>query len=442
VGSGDTNLRSGKRLRKERTPIGPIRAISSTLAKIVKNPDRPASFDLLFWSILALIYAFHVFAPQIPVREIGLAPMTVVCAVLVAVWLALPWRPSATRLRKLLSPTFILAATAMLFASDLIWALGLYPIAFANGVFLFGFRRGAFYSSATLFALFVTSLFRSTSSTAGQSPETVVQRWALIALLTVVCVGLSAAVMEARRSRGRAEDLLGDLESAHAELRRYAERVRELTLSEERTRIAREIHDSVGHHLTAVKLQTEAALKTAEKRPDMAREQMERARDLAARAFEEVHRSVRALKPLSTGERSGVGALRALVRSFEGTGLDVSFRVEGEERELAEEAELTLYRALRESLTNAARHSGARLVHASLVYENEVVKLAVADDGRGATKEATMGGFGLSALKDEVEALGGAFAAENAPGGGFAVKVELPSSKPSGQLLRAPREPS
>jgi signal transduction histidine kinase len=148
-------------------------------------------------------------------------------------------------------------------------------------------------------------------------------------------------------------------------------------------------------------------VKTAEKRPDVAREQMERARDLAARAFEEVHRSVRALKPPPTGERSGVGALRALVRSFEGTGLDVSFRVEGKERELAEEAELALYRALREGLTNAARHSGARQVHASLVYADEGVKLVVADDGRGATEEATMGGSGLSALKESVEALGG-----------------------------------
>ena len=282
----------------------------------------------------------------------------------------------------------------------------MYPIAFANGVFLFGFRRGAFYSAATLFALFVISLFRSTSSTAGPSLETVVQRWALIALLTVVCVGLSAAVMEARRSRGRAEDLLGDLESAHAELRRYAERVRELTLSEERTRIAREIHDSVGHHLTAVKLQTEAALKTAEKRPDMAREQMERVRDLAAGAFEEVHRSVRALKPLSTGERSGVGALRALVRSFEGTGLYVSFRVKGEERELAEEAELALYRALRESLTNAARHSDARLVHASLVYENEVVKLAVADDGEAPPRRRLLAGSGSPRSRTKSRRLG------------------------------------
>jgi signal transduction histidine kinase len=444
VETGDTNPGQGRPLRRtlrgRQTLLASATALPGAFARVMRNPDRPSIFDLLFWSILVLTYAFHVFAPHIPVRGTGLAQMTVVCAVLVAVWLVLPWHPSASRRRKLLALAFLGAATVMLFASDLIWALGLYPIAFANGVFLFGLRRGVAYAAATLFALFVTTFIRSVSSSVGSSPETVIERWALIALLTVVCLGLSGAVMEARRNRERAESLFGDLEAAHAELKRYAERVRELTLSEERTRIAQEIHDSVGHHLTAVKLQAEAAVKTAEKRPDAAREQMERARDLAARAFEEVHRSVRALKPPPTGERSGVGALRALVRSFDGTGLDIRFRVEGKEQELAEEAELALYRALQEGLTNAARHSDARQVDASLAYGNEGVKLAVADDGRGATEEATMGGFGLSALKNRVEALGGVFAAENAPGGGFAVKVELPSGEPSGKPLRAPRE--
>lgn len=433
MGVDETN--QSKPLRRKRS----LYEFFGAFAGVFHDPDRPVIFDVLFWSILALIYAFRVFDPlNLDLTGSGLATMTMVCAVLVAVWLVLPWRPSASRRRKLAAPAFLVAATAMLFASDLVWAAGLYPIAFANAVFLFGRPRGAAYSAATLFALFGTAFARSVSDTAGSSPETVVQRFAFIALLTVVCLGLSAAVMEARRSRKRAEDLLGNLESAHTELRRYAGRVRELTLSEERNRIAREMHDSVGHHLTAVKLQAEAAVKTAEKRPEKAREQMELARDLASEAFEEVRRSVRALKPPPLGERSGTGALRALVRSFEGTGFDVRFRVEGEERELPEEAELVLYRALQEGLTNAARHSGARRVQASLVYADKSVKLAVTDDGRGVPSEAgaTGSGFGLPALEERVEAVEGSFTAGNAPGGGFAVEVELPLGKP----LRAPRE--
>jgi signal transduction histidine kinase len=256
VDAGHTNQRPGKPLRRRRALSAFVRAF----AGILRDPDRPAIFDLLFWSILALIYAFRVFGLLDLDPRFGLAPMTVVCAVLVAVWLVLPWHPSAPRRRKLAAPAFLLAATAMLFASDLIWALGLYPIAFANAVFLFGLRRGAAYTTATLLALFVTAFVRSASNPPGPSPETIVQRWALITLLTVVCLGLSAAVMEARRSRERTQDLLEDLESAHVGLRRYAERVRELTLSEERARIAREMHDSVGHYLPAVRLQAEAAV--------------------------------------------------------------------------------------------------------------------------------------------------------------------------------------
>ena len=429
--AGGTNRHQGGSPRGEGATPGVARAVARTIVETFRNPDRPAVFDVLFWSILALIYAFRVFAPEIPIREIGLLPMTIVCTVLVVVWVALPWRPSASRRRKLLAPAFLLAATAILFASDLIWALGLYPIAFANAVFLFGLGRGAAYAAVALVTLFVTALFRSTSATVGSSPETVVERWALVTLLTVVCLGLSAAVMEARRSREQAEELLADLEAAHAELRRYAGRVRELTLSDERARMAREIHDSVGHHLTAVKLQAEAAVKTAEKRPERALEQMERARDLAADAYEEVRRSVKALGPLSLGERSGAGAMRALVRSFEGTGFEVHFRVEGDEKMLPEKSELLLYRALQEGLTNAARHSGARRIDASLSYCDTGVKLVVADDGHGMTMEDETigGGSGLLALEERVEAQDGTFAAGNVTGGGFALEVELPSGE-------------
>ncbi|HEX2729200.1 MAG TPA: sensor histidine kinase [Rubrobacteraceae bacterium] len=426
----DANPTSSKPLQKERSLFA-----SATL---LKNPDRPAIFDLLFWSILAMIYAFRVFAPQIQVRGIGLAPMTAVCAALVAVWLVLPWSPYATSFRKCAAPAFLLATTAMLFASDLIWALGLYPIAFANAVFLFGLWRGVAYSAAALFALFVPAFIRSVSGTAGSSPETVIQRWAVIILLSVVCMGLSATVIEARRSRERAKDLYADLESAYAELGHYAERVRELTLSEERARMSREIHDSVGHHLTAVKLQAEAAVKMAEKRPQEARAQMERARDLAAQAYEEVRRSVRALGPPPLGERSGAGAMRALVRSFEGTGFEISFRLEGDERVLPEEADLVLYRALQEGLTNAVRHSNARRINASLSYGGEAVKLAVTDDGQGASGKAgaMREGFGLHALEERVGALGGVFAAGNTQVGGFAIEVELPVEEPFGGTCR------
>ena len=81
-----------------------------------------------------------------------------------------------------------------------------------------------------------------------------------------------------------------------------------------------------------------------------------------------VRRWVRALKPLALEERAGPEALAALAHSFEGTGLDVRFTVEGSARELSGEAELILYRALQEGQTNALKHSEARRVTATLAF--------------------------------------------------------------------------
>jgi signal transduction histidine kinase len=234
--------------------------------------------------------------------------------------------------------------------------------------------------------------------------------------------------------------LLRELETVNAELTQHAAKIRELSVSEERARMAREIHDSVGHHLTVINLQLQNARRFRERKPDEAWEEVEGARELALEALSEVRRSVRALKPLAVEGKSGVGALSALADNFGGTGIEVSFETEGRGRELSGEAELVLYRAMQEGLTNAARHSGSRRVSATLCFEREGgVRLVVADDGRGADGAASEGGFGLSALKERVEALGGTLLWGDRPGGGFALEAKLPEvSRPAGTPATTP----
>jgi signal transduction histidine kinase len=105
----------------------------------------------------------------------------------------------------------------------------------------------------------------------------------------------------------------------------------------------------------------------------------------------------------------------------------VSFELEGEERVLSGEAELALYRATQEALTNAAKHSRARRVRVRLTFEPRETRLVVADDGDGAPEGRLEGGFGLSALRERVEALGGTLAAGNRQGGGFVLEIVLPT---------------
>lgn len=415
-------------LAKVLRPAGPLRPRHDSLSRpSPQETGRPAVFSLLFWSLLSASYLFWGLGLVHPSSSPGLLPATLGAGVLAAAWLILPWNPRAAPRRKLAAPAFLACAFGVGHLLGGVWGvLAFCPLAAANGTFLFGFRRGIAYAGGILTLVFADVVL--SGETFGNASLAVVAYVALASFFVGVC----ASILEADERREQTQSLLGQLEDAYAELEGYSQRVRELTLAEERARMSREMHDSVGHYLTAINFQLEAAAKLAKDERSRTLEPLERARRFTNEAFLEVRRSVKALGPPAAGDRSGTGAMAALARSFEGTTLEVRFSVEGEERALPEEAELLLYRALQESLSNAARHSGARLVLASLAYGPASAKLVVADDGKGSPDEApsetgaTNGGFGLAALGERVEALGGAFAAGNAPAGGFVVEVELP----------------
>jgi signal transduction histidine kinase len=389
------------------------------------DPYRPAILNVLFWCALLVTYAFHVsgfFVEDVQLR-FGPAPFTLGMGVLAALWLALPWDPRASRRRKLVAPAFMLVLFALIFLTDGGWFAPVWPFVFANATFLFGIRGSIAYAAAPI-AISLVSIW--TLPFPGSDVGDAFRDTAGYALLAAFSIGICAAMVEARRRREETEKLLAELEAAHAELERYAERVRELTVAEERARMSREMHDSLGHYLTVINVGLQNAQRFREKSPEAAWQEVEEARGLTREALSELRCWVRALKPLALEERAGPEALAALARSFEGTGFDVRFTVEGSERELPGEAELTLYRALQEGLTNALRHSKARRVMALLDFGEESVSLTVADDGQGAPEGALDKGFGLATLGERAEALGGVLSAGNAPEGGFVVRVELP----------------
>jgi signal transduction histidine kinase len=390
------------------------------------DPYRPKILNVLFWCSLLVTYVFHVsgfFVDDVKLR-FGLVPFTLAMGVLGALWLALPWDPRASLQRKLVAPAFMLVLFALIFLlTDGGWFVLIFPFVFANATFLFGIRGSIAYAAAPLVISFVSIwTFPYPGSDVGDA----FRNTAGLAVLAAFAIGICAAMVEAKRRREETEKLLEELASAHAELERYAERVRELTVAEERARMSREMHDSLGHYLTVINVGLQNAQRFREKRPGAAWQEVEEARELTGEALSELRRWVRALKPLALEESAGPEAMAALTRSFEGMGFDVCFTVEGSERELSGEAELVLYRALQEGLTNALRHSNARRVMASLDFREENVSLTVADDGEGAPEGALEKGFGLNTLRERAEALGGVLSAGNAPEVGFLLRVELP----------------
>lgn len=241
----------------------------------------------------------------------------------------------------------------------------------------------------------------------------------------VFFAAVSLMATRQREERERAEGLLAELEEAHRRLREYAQRVEELAVAEERNRLAREIHDSLGHHLTVASVQLEAARGLLTVNPARARAQMDKAQRSVKEALREVRRSVRALRPGELEREPLAQSLRALIEEFQATtALPVEFEVEGEERRLSPAVELTLYRAAQEALTNVQKHAHASQVELALRFAPHEVGLTVADNGVGCSELSE--GFGLKGLRERAELLGGSLTAGNRDEGGFELKVTVP----------------
>ncbi|MGC0416188.1 sensor histidine kinase [Embleya sp. AB8] len=246
----------------------------------------------------------------------------------------------------------------------------------------------------------------------------------LAAALAVVAVGEQAG-------RLRLADALGELRESHARLAEYAERVERLSAVRERNRLAREFHDGLGHHLTAIAIQLEKASAFRDLDARVAERALADARWSASRALDEVRVSVRALR--DEGEPFSLSAaLSELVRHVAGGPARVTLEMSGDEHGYPVESLTALYRAAQEGLTNAQRHADAGRVTVSAHCGRDEARLAVADDGRGFEvdrEDALAGirdGFGLRAMHERIELLGGRVEVAATPGRGTTVAVTVP----------------
>ncbi|RNL86256.1 sensor histidine kinase [Halostreptopolyspora alba] len=239
-------------------------------------------------------------------------------------------------------------------------------------------------------------------------------------------VAVFRALDRARRKAEETRRLLAELRAAHEELRRYSGLVRDLTVAEERARMARDMHDSVGHYLTVINMDLTNAERFRAARPEDAWQEVHHARQLAQEALADTRRWVRAMRPLRLQGHNGIDALRMLTGSFDGTGIEVRLRVVGEEPELDEVTELVCYRVVQEGCTNALRHSGATLVEAELSGDESAVVVTVRDNGVGADTAEVADGFGLRGLRERVAAAGGEVTVRSPESGGFEVSATVP----------------
>jgi signal transduction histidine kinase len=223
----------------------------------------------------------------------------------------------------------------------------------------------------------------------------------------------------------RAERLASQLHTANEQLRQQADSIAALATIEERNRVAREIHDSLGHYLTTVAVQIEVASTTLRTEPAQAESVLQKAHHLAQEALVEVRRSVSLLRS-ATPELPLPERIRALLASTAQAQLAQHLEIHGAPRPASAEAEHTVFRAIQEGLTNVRKHArAARHIRITLDYRNPATLTAsLQDDGPGRT--STGGGHGLDGLRERVTRLGGTCSSGNAPDGGFRLHLQLP----------------
>jgi signal transduction histidine kinase len=219
---------------------------------------------------------------------------------------------------------------------------------------------------------------------------------------------------------------LADEASVAVENARLFSRVREISIDEERRRLARELHDGVAQALTHLRLELDFMARHGSSFPDQARKELARLERVVQRASGDVRSMILGLRS-SVSAEGLLGALRSYLSDLRGLGgPDIIFEARGEVR-LRPDIESEIFRIAQEGVSNALRHSGARNVRVSLTGGNTQVRLVVQDDGvgmTGRTSRESGGGVGMGAMRERAELIGATLEVSQSDGGGTTLTLE------------------
>jgi signal transduction histidine kinase len=230
-------------------------------------------------------------------------------------------------------------------------------------------------------------------------------------------------LMSAQRRQRKA------LAEANVKLVQYASTVEQLTISRERNRLSRELHDTLAHTLSALVVQLDAVVAVWEPIPERAREMMEGMLKTTRKGLDETRRALRALRAAPLEEMGLVLALKTLAEDFAArNGMSLDLDVPEDINSLPPEVEHGFYRVAQEALENVIQHAGAKLVQVRLEQSEARLTLTVADDGRGfdTAQEATEHQLGLQGMYERAELLG--------------AEIEVNSEMEKGTLVRLSKE--
>ena len=255
-------------------------------------------------------------------------------------------------------------------------------------------------------------------------------------LLDLLSIGVSvlftliftSIALRESAARSQVQQLALDLRQANHRLAEYAAQAEELATMRERNRVAREIHDNLGHDLTVVNVQIEAAKTIMTTQPEKAHNALNKAQNLTQEGLAAVRQSVSTLRESPLANQTLAEALAQLAEEVRESGLVTELTITGEPAERDPKIELTLYRAVQEGLTNVRKHARASRVDIHLRYDAQETVLTLQDNGIGtdlAQKSASS--FGLVGIEERVNLLNGRIHITTAPQQGFQFTITLPA---------------
>jgi signal transduction histidine kinase len=229
---------------------------------------------------------------------------------------------------------------------------------------------------------------------------------------------------------------LDELEARARRLERAREADARAARAEERSRIARELHDVVAHHVSVMTVQAGAARRILERDPDSVRDALTTIEQMGRTALGEMRRLVGVLRteaePVRTelSPQPGVGDVSRLVDQLRETGLQVQLWIEGESRSLSPGVDLAAFRLVQEALTNTLKHAGPQArAWVRIAYADRQLRIEVEDDGRGLVAglgRSGSNGHGLMGMRERVALYGGDLRIGPRSGGGFEVRARFP----------------
>ncbi|MFD7409615.1 sensor histidine kinase [Streptomyces sp. NPDC059866] len=279
---------------------------------------------------------------------------------------------------------------------------------------------------------------------AGHRTVTVAASVAILALLPLAALasGLHDAGEAFAQARGALEiawliaagaagEALRQAERRADEAERSREETARRRADEERLRIARELHDSLTHQISVIKVQAEVAVHVARRRGEEVPQALLAIQEAGREATRELRATLEALRDDDTTPPRGLDDVPELVERARAIGLEATLTIEGQRHDVPAAVDRTVYRIVQESLTNIARHAHAATASVRIDCRPDALAIRIDDDGKATPDTAPTPGLGLLGMRERVTALGGRLRAEPRGEGGFTVQAELPLGQTS-----------